>query len=206
MRIAVTKDALSLGSQGLLKAASFLLQPSREDTTPQICGLGPVALNKRAILTGHMNTQVRIETVSQRKLAAAHRQVRIGQVATVWRQALDQVWEFLRQNPGLRTDGHNIFLYHHPENREFLMDVDFGVEVTRSFPSSGEVALVETPAGKVASALHVGSYDELKRTHDAIHAWAAANQLSFGGKSWEIYGDWTEDLSKLETRIEYLLS
>ena len=50
------------------------------------------------------------------------------------------------------------------------MGVDFGVEVTRSFPSSGEVILVETPAGKVASALHLGPYIELKRTHDAIHA------------------------------------
>jgi effector-binding domain-containing protein len=165
-----------------------------------------VVLNKRAILTRHMKTQVRIEIVAQRKLAAVHRQVRIGQVATVWRQALDRVWEFLRQNPELRTEGHNIFLYHHPENREFLMDVDFGVEVTRSFPSSGEVALVATPAGKVASALHVGPYDELKRTHDAIHAWAAANQLTFAGKSWEIYGDWSDDPSQLETRIEYLLS
>ena len=161
---------------------------------------------KRAILPRHMNTQVRIEPVSQRKLAATHRQVRIGQVAAVWRQALDQVWEFLHQNPGLHSGGHNIFLYHHPENRESLMGVDFGVEVTRSFPSSGEVILVETPAGKVASALHLGPYIELKRTHDAIHAYAAANQLTFAGKPWEIYGDWTEDVSKLETRIEYLLS
>jgi effector-binding domain-containing protein len=152
-----------------------------------------------------MDTRVRIETVAHRKLAATHRQVRIGQVAAVWRQALDQVWEFLHRNPGLHTGGHNIFLYHHPKNRESLMDVDFGVEVTRSFPSSGEVILVETPAGKVARALHVGPYIDLKRTHDAIHAYAAANQLTFAGKSWEIYGDWTEDESKLETRIEYLL-
>jgi hypothetical protein len=28
---------------------------------------------------------------------------------------------------------------------------------------------------------------------------------SFAGKSWEIYGDWTDDVTKLETRIEYLL-
>ena len=86
------------------------------------------------------------------------------------------------------------------------MDVDFGVEVTRAFAPSGEVAFVETPAGKVASALHVGPYDQMKRTHDAIHAWAAANRIIFAGKSWEIYGDWTDDVTKLETRVEYFLS
>ena len=159
-----------------------------------------------AILTTPMNPQVTIETVSARKLAAARRQVFIGQIAGAWRPALDKVWEFLRQNPGLRTDGHNIFLYHHPTNRHLPMDVDFGVEVVRPFESLEEVAFIETPSGKVASALHVGPYDQLKNTHDAIHAWAAANGTSFAGTSWEIYGDWTDDVSKLETRIEYLLS
>jgi hypothetical protein len=45
------------------------------------------------------------------------------------------------------------------------MKVAFGVEVTREFPPSGEVALVETPAGRVASALHVAPYDQMKSAH-----------------------------------------
>lgn len=153
-----------------------------------------------------MSPEVRIETVPARKLAAVRRQVLVGQVASAWRPALDKVWEFLRKNPGLRTDGHNIFLYHHPPNRQLPMDVEFGVEVVRPFTASGEVVLVETPAGKVASALHIGPYDQMNKTHAAIHDWAATNGASFAGKSWEIYGDWTDDVSKLETRIEYLLS
>lgn len=86
------------------------------------------------------------------------------------------------------------------------MDVDFGVEVIRKFDRSGEVYSTETPSGKVATALHVGSYVRLHETHNAIHAWAAANRVTFAGKSWEIYGDWTNDDTKLETRIEYLLA
>jgi effector-binding domain-containing protein len=159
-----------------------------------------------AILTTHMNPRVTIETVTPRKLAAVRRRVLIGEVASAWRPALDKVWEFLRQNPGLRTDGHNIFVYHHPPDRQLPMDVEFGVEVVRSFDSTGEVVLLETPAGKVATALHVGPYDQMNKTHEAIHAWAAANGSSFAGTSWEIYGDWTDDVSKQETRIEYLLS
>src|SRR5215469_8320894 len=86
------------------------------------------------------------------------------------------------------------------------MNIDFGVEVTRPFSPSGEVALVETPAGSVATAVHIGPYDQLRRTHDAIHVWAARNRMSFAGKSWEIYGDPSDDIMKLETRVDYLLS
>ena len=86
------------------------------------------------------------------------------------------------------------------------MTVDFGVQVARPFTPEGEVALAETPAGKVASALHVGPYDRIGETHQAIQAWVTANQVKLAGKSWEVYGDWTDDPAKLETQIEYLLA
>jgi effector-binding domain-containing protein len=153
-----------------------------------------------------MSIDVSVQIVPARMLAAVRRRVRIGEVAAAWKPALDQVWEFLRQHPGLRTDGHNVFLYHHPASRQSPMDVDFGVQITRAFSPSGEVSLTETPAGKVATALHIGPYERLGDTHQAIHTWAEANNVTFAGKSWEVYGDWTEDAAKLETRIEYLLS
>ena len=158
------------------------------------------------MLYAAMSPQVSIESVPARKLAAVRRRVRVGEISQAWRPALDKVWEFLRQNPGLRTDGHNIFLYHHAPNRQMPMDVDFGVEVVRPFAASGEVYLTETPAGRAVSALHVGPYERMGEAHDAIHAWATANHQSFAGTSWEIYDDWTDDPAKLETKIEYLLS
>jgi effector-binding domain-containing protein len=53
---------------------------------------------------------------------------------------------------------------------------------------------------------HVGSYDKLAGAHDAIHSWRAATGRTFGGYSWEIYGDWTNDTTNLETQVVYLLS
>jgi effector-binding domain-containing protein len=153
-----------------------------------------------------MKVDVSVEVVKPRMLAAVRRKALIGQIGAAWQPALDQVWAFLRHRPGLRTDGHNVFLYHHPPNRQLPMDVDFGVEVVRPFERTGEVFLTSTPAGKVAIALHVGPYERLGATHDAIHAWAAVHGVTFAGKSWEVYGDWTEDVTRLETRVEYLLS
>ena len=60
-----------------------------------------------------MTYAVTIEAVPPRILAAVRRRVRTGEVPRAFRPALDQVWAFLRSNPGLRTDGHNVFHYDH---------------------------------------------------------------------------------------------
>jgi effector-binding domain-containing protein len=152
-----------------------------------------------------MRPQVQIEVVSPRLLAAVRREVAAGRVGDVWRPALDQVWAFLRTQPGLRTDGHNIFVYHHPSKAGDPMHADFGVEVTREFAGSGEVRPVRTPSGEAAVVRHVGPYDGLAEAHSAIHAWARESGCALAGTSWEIYGDWNEDPAKLETLVMYLL-
>jgi effector-binding domain-containing protein len=152
-----------------------------------------------------MAYEVVVETVTARSLAAVSRRVRIGEVSTAWKPALDQVWAFLRRHEGLRTDGHNIFLYHHPAQREDPMDVDFGVEVGAPFEGEGEVAFARTPAGQVARTVHAGPYDRLRDAHDAIHAWSAAHERDIGAASWEIYGDPAADGS-VEIQVVYLLA
>lgn len=148
---------------------------------------------------------VSVQVVEPRLLAAVRRRVAIGGIAAVWRPALDEVWAFLRTKPDLRAGGHNVFLYHHPPQREAPMDIDFGVQVVRDFAPSGAVRPVSTPGGRVAVATHVGPYDQIGRTHDAIHAWSAANGAAFAGTSWEIYADPTDDPATLETTVMYLL-
>jgi effector-binding domain-containing protein len=152
-----------------------------------------------------MGIDVAVEVVKPRKLAAVRRHVPLGAVGSAWRPALDQVWAFLRSQPGLRTDGHNVFLYHHPARRTDPMDVDFGVEVAQSFIPSGEIYETNTPAGEAAVAVHRGAYDRPPATHDAIHQWAKSRDRTFAGRSWEIYGDPSDDPSKIETTVLYLL-
>lgn len=153
-----------------------------------------------------LRPDVQVEVVSPRLVAAVAREVAAGRVAQVWRPALDQVWAFLRSQPGLRTDGHNIFVYHHPVEDGAPMNAEFGVEVTREFTGSGEVRPVFTPGGEAAVVRHVGSYDGLARAHGAIHAWAREGGRALARTSWEIYGDWNDDPAKLETLVMYLLA
>jgi hypothetical protein len=138
-------------------------------------------------------------------LAAVRREVAPGAVGSVWGPALDRVWEFIRSQPGLRTDGHNVFLYHHPARPGAPMLCDFGVEVTRPFEPWGDVRTAETPGGAVAVALHRGPYNRVREAHDAIATWMAANGRESAGHSWEIYGDPTPDPANTETTVMYLV-
>jgi effector-binding domain-containing protein len=152
-----------------------------------------------------MPVSVKVQTVSHRKLASVRREVVLGAVGSMWKPALDKVWDFIRSQPGLRTDGHNIFLYHHPTQPGAPIVCDFGVEVTRAFETAGEVYATETPAGEAAVAVHRGPYHRMNEAHEAIGKWMTANGRESAGHSWEICGDPTPDPANTETTVLYLL-
>lgn len=153
-----------------------------------------------------MTYAVTVQTVAPQPIAAVSVVSAIKDIPTAWKPALDQVWAFLRANDGiLAPGGHNLFLYHHPTQRDQPMSIDFGVQAQRHFDGGGAVRYVETPAGEVARTLHVGPYARLPAAHNAVHQWCAQNGKAIGAMSWEVYGDWTDDESKLETEIFYLL-
>ena len=152
-----------------------------------------------------MPMSINLQAVHPRKLAAVRREVAPGAVGSAWGPALGKVWPFIRSQPGLWTNGHNIFLYQHPTQPGGLILCDFGVEVTRTFEPVGEVYATETPGGEAAVAVHRGPYNRMNEAHDAIRKWMAANRRESAGHSWEIYGDPTADPADTETTVVYLL-
>ena len=147
-----------------------------------------------------------MQDVAARPIAAVRASVPVGQVATAWRPALDKVWAFLRGHDGLRTDGHNIFVYHHANKASGPLLCDFGVEVSGTFDAAGEVFATETPAGEAVVAVYRGPYDGLHEAYDAIDTWMAAHARGSAGHSWEIYGDPTPEPIDTVTTVLHLLS
>lgn len=149
---------------------------------------------------------VTVQTVRPRLLAAVRRAIDPGAPGAAWRPALDTVWAFIRTQPGLRADGHNVFLYHHPKAPGAPKLCDFGVEVTRRFDTVDEVFATATPAGEAAVTVHRGSYGRLFEAHYTIARWMAASGRASAGQSWEIYGDPMPDPADTETTVIYLLT
>ena len=115
------------------------------------------------------------------------------------------MWRHVRSVPGLWAGGHNVFVYHHPSQAGGLMVGEFGVEVTGTFETAGDVHATATPGGEAAVAVHRGPYDRMNEAYDAIAAWMRENGRESAGVSWEIYGDATPDPADTETTIVFLL-
>lgn len=115
------------------------------------------------------------------------------------------VWPFIRSQPGLWRGGHNVFVYHQATEAGAPLVCEFGVEVTRTFETTGEVYATTTPSGEAAVAVHRGPYDRLNDVYIALEKWMAANGRERAGHSWEIYGDPTPDPADTETTVFQLL-
>src|SRR5579859_6354491 len=154
----------------------------------------------------HSRATATVQIVQSRKLAAVRREVESpAGVAGAWGPAVSAVWAFLRSQPGLRSDGHNVFVYREPSRPGEPLQCDFGVEVTRSFERAGEVYATETPAGEAVIAVHRGPYSRLYEAYEAIGEWMTTNGRESAGVTWEIYGDPTPDPFETETTVVRLL-
>jgi len=128
----------------------------------------------------------------------------MGRIPMEFKRYLDQV--YAARTSGIQLDGQNVFLYRSIPDQPDLLDVEFGVGVKASFAPIGNVREVDLPVGEVATATHYGSYAGLGAAHDAVITWCRSNGRTLAGTSWEVYGHWTEDESKLRTDVYWLLA
>ncbi len=67
------------------------------------------------------------------------------------------------------------------------LDVEIGFPVARPLAGKGEIQASEFPGGKLASAMHVGPYDQLGAAYEALGQWVKAQGYEATGVTYELY-------------------
>ena len=110
----------------------------------------------------------------------------------------DVVYSWLK-TAEVRQAGHNYALYDTCTPQRLRMQVGF--PVSARFTDTEQVKCIELAPGRAAHATHVGSYARMHVTYKALTDWCSREPISMTGESWEVYGDWHDDPSKLTTDI-----
>jgi len=145
-----------------------------------------------------MPTTCRIVPVEPVLLAVAEAELDRREIAPNIRRLFDVVYTWLKTAP-VKQSGHNYALYDKGRQRDLLVRVGF--PVSGAFADGASVKSFELAPGRAAHAVHVGPYSELHRTYGELHSWCRSEGLKPASQSWEVYGDWHEDLSRLETGL-----
>jgi effector-binding domain-containing protein len=150
-----------------------------------------------------MRHEIRRIEVAPTVLASVRQQVAWADLGAAIPNLLDQVYAFLRQAT-VKQSGHNVCIYHSPSPSG--VEIEVGVQVSGPFQSAGAISCSATPAGPSVWTVHVGPYEELGKTHDAIDAWCQSENVSRHGLAWEVYGDWSDKPTERRTDIYRLLA
>ena len=67
------------------------------------------------------------------------------------------------------------------------LDVEAGFPVGRALPARGDLLATEIPAGQFAGCMHIGSYDSMSVTYDALTKWMAEQGVQPTGVVYEFY-------------------
>jgi effector-binding domain-containing protein len=150
-----------------------------------------------------MDYEFQITHAPQRTLMAVHAEVHGGrELVSAIKGGLDQVWAYLKAN-GAKA-GHNVVVYRTFELGRMM--IDSGVQVDAPLPGNGTVVPVTTPGGTVVTTVHIGPYNKLGDASSALHQFCRMHDHPISGPTWEEYGDWTDDPSKLRTDVFVLVT
>jgi len=150
-----------------------------------------------------MKYEVAVQVVPSRQVAVVRERRKWADLGAQLIPLLDRVYVAVRAGKVVQS-GHNIFIFR--DGSKEGVTVEAGVEIASPFEPTDGVLSATTPAGEVASAVHKGPYSGLGNAHDAVIRWCREHARARANVWWEVYGDWHEDPTQLETEVFYLLS
>ena len=139
-----------------------------------------------------------VVTIESVLLALTEAELSRSEVSGRIRGMFDITYSWLR-TADVRQVGHNYALY--DECTDHTLRVRVGFPVAGPFRETDLVKGIELAPGRVARATHIGPYGLLHLTYRVLTDWCLRERLPLSSESWEIYGDWSDDPSKLKTDL-----
>lgn len=150
-----------------------------------------------------MAIEITTQRIAAQPIVAVRRRVTHDQFSTVIPKACGEVWNFVKSKP-IANPGRNVAVY-----LDTVFNIEVGVEIPPGFKGEGEFVASSLPGGEVATATHLGPYQQLGDVHRAIQKWRADHGFTEPLPCWEVYGhwqkEWNTDPSKIRTDVFYLL-
>jgi effector-binding domain-containing protein len=139
-----------------------------------------------------------IVTVAPVLLALTQAELLRSEIPARIRGMFDITYSWLR-SADVRQAGHNYALY--DKCTKHSLRVRVGFPVSGPFHDTESIHCIEFSPGPAAHATHIGPYVNLHVTYRLLAEWCLQEHLPLSGESWEIYGDWNDDPSKLKTDL-----
>ena len=141
-------------------------------------------------------TETRIVDLEPQSGAGIEVHSRWSDVTTTIRSTFDRLYSPGALAPG---HGHNFILYSNETKEGGTLLV--GVLDRQPGGGDADVKAAHVPGGRVITAAHWGDYSRMRETYDVLHAEVKAKGLRRAPMSLEIYGDWSDDPTKVKTDV-----
>jgi effector-binding domain-containing protein len=112
--------------------------------------------------------------------------VRLSQIGNVMGGAFGEVYGYLGAQ-GVEGQGPPFVVYHGAPVEDDPFDIEVCAPVTAPIDPPAGWQLEELPAGTFATLLHVGPYDAIGASYEAMFAWVGAHGLAPAGPPREVY-------------------
>ena len=121
---------------------------------------------------------------AEQPTAVVHERVPMKDLPQFFQRAFGEVFRAM-QAQGIAPVGAPFALYFGMPTD--TVEVEAGFPVQRPLADAGAVHPGKLPPGKCAHATHVGPYDTMTRTYDALMHWVQAQHLVPHDEMWEVY-------------------
>ena len=145
-----------------------------------------------------MKYQFDIVKVEPKILVVTEMVLKQEEISSHITKMFDTVYGWAKQS-GLEQAGQNHAIYD-PFGLESLR-MRVGFPVTQRFQDNDQIRCLEFEAMHAAHTVHEGTYNNLHCAHSSLNQWIDDQSINRTDTSWEVYGGWEEDETKVITEV-----